>query len=108
MNEQAQEDQSGADIALESPVGKINVKNVKSVNTLLTLVAAVAACFAVYLLMQHQVEAKEGMAMFVSAVKEQTTAVKEQTFAQREQNCLIAMAQEKREQSAELCKRLSR
>jgi len=95
------EQSNGADVSLETPVGKVNVKNVKSLNTGLTLVAAIAACFCVYLLMQHQVEAKEGS-------KDLAAAMKEVAQAAREQTCIMRFKQEDRQQNAEFCKSIAR
>jgi hypothetical protein len=92
---------SGSDIALEVAGQKINVKNVKSLNTILTLIAAGAACFAVYLLTQHQVEAKEGG-------KELAGALKEVAQAAREQTCIMRFKQEDRQQNADFCKQIAR
>ena len=104
----AEEERAGADIALELGGQKVNVRNVKSLNTILTLVAAGAACFGVYLMMEHQAEAKDAGKSFVGAIKEQTIAIQEQTKASREQTCILRFDQKDRQANAEFCKSISR
>jgi uncharacterized protein HemX len=87
----SEENGNGADVNLELAGQKVALRNVKSLNTILTLVAAISACFAVYLLIQHQAEAKEAGVNFVGALKEQTRAIQEQTAVQREGNCLAVI-----------------
>ena len=97
----AEENGNGADVELNLAGQKVNLRNVKSLNTILTLVAAIAACFGVYLLIQHQAEAKEAGQSFVGALKEQTKAIQEQTAVQREGNCLLVF------KDAEQCRRIT-
>jgi uncharacterized protein HemX len=87
----SEDNNNGADVKLELGGQKIALRNVKSLNTILTLVAAIAASFGVYLLIQHQAEAKEAGTNFVGALKEQTRAIQEQTAVQREGNCLMVI-----------------
>lgn len=97
---------NGADVNVEIAGQKVNLRNVKSLNTVLTFVAAIASSFGVYILIQHQADAKDTAQTFVQAVKEQTAVMREQTAVAREQNCLISVPQDRRD--PELCKRLSR
>lgn len=97
----SEEAEAGADLAVEAFGSKINVKNVKSLNTILTLVAAGAACFCVYILTQHQVEAKEGS-------KDLSMALKEVAQAAREQTCIMRFEQKDRQSNADFCKQVSR
>lgn len=105
----AEEDQvkNGVDIDATIAGQHVVVKNVKSLNTILTAGALAAACFGVYLLMQHQAEAKEGMSAFVNAMKEQTKAIRQQTAASREQTCIMRFDQKDRQQQSEFCKSVS-
>lgn len=100
MAEEA-EQQSGADVDLKFAGQEVKLKNVKSLNTILTLIAAGAASFCVYLVFQHQAEAKEAGISFVGALKEQTRAIQEQTAVQREGNCLLVF------KDSEQCRRIA-
>lgn len=97
----SEEAENGADVDLKLAGQEIRLKNVKSLNTILTLVGAIAACFAVYLLMQHQVEAKEGG-------KDLAAAMKEVAQAAREQTCIMRFEQKDRVQNADFCKQIAR
>lgn len=97
----SEEQPNGADVDLKLAGQEVKLRNVKSLNTILTLVAAVAASFGVYLLIQHQAEAKEAGQSFVGALKEQTKAIQEQTAVQREGNCLLVF------KDPEQCRRMT-
>jgi hypothetical protein len=97
----SEEQQPGADIALELGGQKVNVKNVKSLNTLATIATLILVCliaYGGYLHVQHASKQSE--------VLQET--FKEMTQAQREQNCLIAIPESQREHKADFCKRITR
>lgn len=102
MTTEREQDIVNADVDLKLAGQEIRLRNVKNLNTLLTLIGAIAACFAVYLLMQHQVEAKDAGMNFVAALKEQTRAIQENTAVQREGMCLQYF------KDAEQCRRITR
>jgi hypothetical protein len=97
----SEENNNGADIALELGGQKVNVKNVKSLNTLATIATLILVslvAYGGYLHVQHASKQAD--------VLEQT--FKEMTQAQREQNCLIAIPETQRESKADFCKRITR
>lgn len=105
--EDATQQQETADLNLKVAGQEVNIRNIKSVNTILTTGAFIAACFGVYLLMQHQVEAKQGANAFMEALKEHTSAIRAQTAASREQTCIMRFDQKERQQNAEFCKSIA-
>jgi hypothetical protein len=102
-----EQEKNGADVAVEGFGAKVNVKNVKSLNTGLTLISAAAGLFAVYLLMMHNVDAKEASRAFVTVLEEQTVALRDGTAATREQTCLLRFDQKDRQSNTEFCRTVS-
>jgi hypothetical protein len=103
----SEENNNGADVALDLAGQKINLRNVKSLNTLATiatLILVVLLCYAFYV---HSQDARDNGKEFVQAVREQTVAVKEQTTVAREHNCLNSY-QGPVNEKADFCKRITR
>lgn len=72
-----------------------------SINTIATVATLMLVTVLGVLYYYHGADTRE-------ASKELVGALKEMTQAAREQNCLISMPQDRREQNAEICKRISR
>lgn len=79
---------------------------------LLTSVIGMIVCsgitLLIYISFQHDKTADVTTKAQLEALKMIAEGTKESTFAQREMNCLIALPQESREKSQDLCKRLAR
>jgi hypothetical protein len=97
----SEENNNGADVALEGFGGKVAVKNVKRVETLANIATLILVCLIAYGGYLHVAHASKQ-----ADVLEQT--FKEMTAAQREQNCLIAIPESQREHKADFCKRITR
>ena len=119
----ADEQQVGADVAVEIAGQKVNLRNVKSLNTLATMATLILTCVVGWIIFTHSSEAKDGLkeiaaelkvsnketaAVLKEANKELSEVLKEMARASRETNCLLAMPPEKRAENVELCKRISR
>lgn len=72
-----------------------------SLNTVATVATLILVSVVAYIMWGHASDTKE-------ASRDLSLALKDMTQAAREQNCLISLPQERREQNADLCKRLSR
>lgn len=72
-----------------------------SLNTVATIATLVLVCLLCYVVWVHTIDTKE-------ASKELVSVMKENAQATREQTCIIGLPQDRREQNADLCKRLSR
>lgn len=81
-------------------IGSLKVTSA-NLNTLFTILGFVVMVLVAWVLYNHTTDAKD-------ASKELATVMKEMTIAAREQNCLISLPQDRREQNAELCKRIAR
>jgi hypothetical protein len=92
---------NGVDVAVEVAGQKVNLKNVKSINTLATILTLVLVSLVAFVVWTHSGDTKE-------ASKELTGALKEMTQAARESNCLMALPMDRRADTVELCKRISR
>ena len=84
----------------------ISLKSV-TVNTVITLATAFGVGFTAYAIHEHRTEARESSALFVGAVREQTTAMREATTVQRENNCLQSY-QGPPQEKASFCRTVSR
>ena len=108
----ADEQQVGADVAVEIAGQKVNLRNVKSLNTLATMATLLLTCVVGWIIFTHSSEAKDGLKEIAAELKvsnkELSEVLKEMARASRETNCLLAMPPEKRAENVELCKRISR
>ena len=88
-------------IEATNPVlGSLKVSS-SNLNTLFTILGFILTALIAWVLYNHTNDSK-------AASKELAGVMKEMTVAAREQNCLISLPQDRREQNAELCKRISR
>ena len=74
----------------------------------LSMVGIGAAVLLVYLVLEHKSDAQAGGKELAQAMKEMTAAQIKGVEAQRELNCLISIPQERRETSADFCRRVAR
>ena len=123
-----EEQGNGADMAVDAFGVKANVRNVKSLNTMATVVTMIATLVVAYVLITHNAEARDGGKEIAAALiksneavaaalkesnKDVSNALKDLAQQSREQNCLIAtgvqnLPADRRQEAANLCKRLSR
>jgi hypothetical protein len=85
----------------------VNIKNA-SISTIVSVIGTIGACVAVFLLWQHQMDAKAADVHVISAFKDLTNAIRESTSAQKEQTCMLRFEQKDRQVNAEFCKQMSR
>ena len=124
----ADEQASGADVAVEIAGQKVNLRNIKSLNTLATVTTLIVTALLTYMVFVHTTEAKDNAKEIAKelkdANKEVANALKESNRELgiilrnldqgiREQNCLQAriqqdMTPQKRLEEAEFCKRITR
>lgn len=100
VNEHADEETNGADVAVNAFGVKANIKNVKSLNTICTIAVLVGVCVVGTVLYAHATETREAGKELVGALKEMTQVV-------REANCLNTLPPEKRP-DPDYCRRAAR
>ncbi len=79
---------------------KLSVK-VGSLNTLATVLTLIMVSLIGWILFTHSADARDG-------TKEHVGALKEMVTVQREANCLNSIPNDRKPDSAEFCKRISR
>ena len=117
------EETNGADVAVKIAGQEFNIRNVKSLNTLATIATLIIVCLIGYIIFTHTSDAKDSgkeIAAELKATNKDTATVlretskeisaglKELAIAARESNCLLTIAQDKRADAADICKRISR
>ena len=79
---------------------------------LLTAIIGIIVCSGLtllgYITFQHKTDANENAVALVKALSEVASASRDGVQAQREMNCLLLWPQDKREQQADLCRRVTR
>ena len=88
---------------------EIGPKGVKVTgNDILTTAGVAILVLLGYVLWEHKEDTKITHGAFVGAVKEMTGAQRESIQVQREMNCIIALPQDRRENSVEFCRRITK
>lgn len=96
MSDQSTQDQ--LEFKMGDKSASLKTSNLNTVATVACLCLSIVIAIVLY---GHTIDTKD-------ASKDLASAMRDMTQAAREQNCLISLPQERREQNAEICKRITR